>query len=339
MRRKPGFTLVELLVVMAIIAMLVALIVPAVMSSIEQARQTSCENNFLQVAVAIHQFTAVKNRLPYLRSTQFETAASPPIANPRPSSWVLPLLSNLGRDDLYQLYMNTSGAGYNHPALTTVQMSLLICPSDTQRLVTAATAPPQLSYVANSGRWDNPTAGFAVDNKETGVFFDDFAAHGAATYPAYQYPNVSIDQGYIAQHDGATNTILLSENMDATVWQTATGDPGVQFTSVVWWNPSAVSAPVPCPPIGLNAGSGGKAAGSIVAGAITAGDVARPSSAHHGGYCVAMCDGSVRFVSGDIQYVVFAALMTPFGASAKDPGTNTLATFQNVGISEAQLNP
>jgi prepilin-type N-terminal cleavage/methylation domain-containing protein len=97
MRRKPGFTLVELLVVMAIIAMLVALIVPAVLTSVEQARQASWENNFQQVAVAIQQFTVAKNRLPYLRSTQFETAASPPIANPQPGSWVLPLLSNLSR--------------------------------------------------------------------------------------------------------------------------------------------------------------------------------------------------------------------------------------------------
>ncbi len=334
MTRKPGFTLVELLVVMAIIALLVGLLVPALLNSIELARQGSCQNNFQQISIAVEQFATAKQRLPYLRSTQFETAASPPAANPQPSSWILPLLSNLGRDDLYQLYVNSSGAGYNSPALCSVQMSLLICPSDSLKLMQAAATPPQLSYVVNSGRWDNPTAGFSLDFKENGVFFDDFGAHGTAIYPAYQYPTVSIDTGYIGEHDGTSNTILLGENMDATVWQTSAGDPGARFTSIVWWNPTAAGAPTPCPPIGLNASSGGKVPGSITAGAITVGDVARPSSAHRGGFQVAMCDGSVRFINNDVQYAVYAALMTPHGAAAKDPGTNSPATFQNIAIGE-----
>jgi hypothetical protein len=206
-------------------------------------------------------------------------------------------------------------------------------------MVRAAIAPPQLSYAVNAGRWDSATAGYALDYKENGLFFDDYGAHGTAKYPAYQYPTVSTDLGYISDHDGAASTILLSENMDSTVWYSSAGDPGAQFTSIVWWNPNAAAAPVPCPPIGLNAASGGQPPGSIVAGAITPGDIARPSSHHPGGYFVGMCDGSVQFVSSDIQYVVFAALMTPAGEAAKDPGTSTLATFQDIPVSDVQLNP
>ncbi|MBI5360151.1 MAG: prepilin-type N-terminal cleavage/methylation domain-containing protein [Planctomycetes bacterium] len=51
-RKNPsekGFTLVELLVVVAIIATLTALIVPAVMNALKNARMMECGNNLLQL--------------------------------------------------------------------------------------------------------------------------------------------------------------------------------------------------------------------------------------------------------------------------------------------------
>jgi prepilin-type processing-associated H-X9-DG protein len=51
---------------------------------------------------------------------------------------------------------------------------------------------------------------------------------------------------------------------------------------------------------------------------------ARPSSWHAGGVNVAFCDGRTEFLSEDVDYLVFARLMTPCGKDARIPGTKTL---------------
>lgn len=61
---KRGFTLVEVLVTMAVIAVLVALILPAIGSAREAARRAACQNNLKQIGIALHGYHDTQRMLP-----------------------------------------------------------------------------------------------------------------------------------------------------------------------------------------------------------------------------------------------------------------------------------
>ena len=63
-QKSKGFTLVELLVVMAIIGILVGMLLPAVQSVREAARRTSCLNNLRQMALASINYQSAHQRFP-----------------------------------------------------------------------------------------------------------------------------------------------------------------------------------------------------------------------------------------------------------------------------------
>ena len=110
--RNKGFTMVELLVVVAIISILVAILMPVIRGVSERARETKCTGQLVQIAAALSQYKADYGRYP-----------------PRPYY-----------DTARQTYMGGVSALYPDYIPT---KDILICPNDTR--IPRASAPHNYS--------------------------------------------------------------------------------------------------------------------------------------------------------------------------------------------------
>ncbi|MBL4884675.1 MAG: DUF1559 domain-containing protein, partial [Planctomycetaceae bacterium] len=114
--RRRGFTIVELLVVMALFAVLVALLLPAIQQSRGAARLAGCRSNLRQIGVATHNYIDVHNRFP---SGGYSIRGC-----------LYALLPYMEQDAVYQRAeaIDASGSGRMSDAIPVIPVYL--CPSD-----------------------------------------------------------------------------------------------------------------------------------------------------------------------------------------------------------------
>jgi len=112
------------LVVIAIIAMLVTLLLPAVQAAREAARRSNCQNNLRQISLALHNYHGAHTRLPY---------GSPTCCTGEPTNghiWTTSIFPFLEEQSLHDAFdWNANLRDPKHAELVKTPVSIFICPS------------------------------------------------------------------------------------------------------------------------------------------------------------------------------------------------------------------
>ena len=258
--QQVGFTLVEVLVVIAIIGVLVALLMPAVQMARESSRRTSCANNLRQQAIAV--------RLHEQNHTIFPTGGwKDHLGDPdagygpkQPGGWIYNILSYIEEDGLRQLGRGLNGQAKEQALATLMQtpVEIFYCPS--RRLARL--------YPYTDGQLKNAKPPAQVAKT-------DYAISSTISYEKSEVimPDVQL------RGKGASKTVLAGEKSISSSSCT-TGGAGDSLVAYVGDSSDICRQPTGFPTPDKSGGSGF-------------------GGPHPGGANIAFCDGSVRFVNDD----------------------------------------
>ncbi|MBC8355646.1 MAG: DUF1559 domain-containing protein [Planctomycetes bacterium] len=290
-----GFTIVELLVAIAIIGVLVALLLPAVQAAREAARKMSCKNNLKQLGLAVQLYHDAYGTFPISVSPYDEGPHPTPQRSGK--GWIVSMLPQLEQQALYDEFKIGfagdffSGGGLKTPSLADpmkTELPVLQCPSDgaglsllqwewTGENVATTNYKGVLGDTRLGGLFSMHAGGSLPDCHQVGP------CQGAFHRVSYQHPvrmrNVI---------DGTSSTFLIGEDIPLHNNHSAAFYANGDFASC--------HAPLnffPDPPRPDDWW-----------------DVMSFRSRHPGGASFCLVDGSVRFVADGIDHDVYRALST-----------------------------
>ncbi len=298
-----GFTIVELLVSIAIIGVLVALLLPAVQSARGAARVTECRSRLRELGNALTNYEAQKKRLP--------SSVTPSGGFRSPLTELLPMLEQAA---LYQTLDRTAPMYSGDPLqMGRPILSIFRCPSDG---ITSGT-----NYRFNVGpgirgydgiiKWKGMILATVTDGLSNTVAMSE-----ALMSPAGPHSYHRADAWYAGiswAGDGPTNDEIISLCTAAVAspvplygqvghdWP-LTGLGHAEYNHVVPPNSKVANCRLDSP------ASGGGTNHAWSSGIMQA------SSGHSGGVNILFLDGSVHFASDSINVATWQAISTPAGA-------------------------
>ena len=201
-----GFSLIELLVVVAIIGILMGLLLPAVQAARESARRAVCGNNLRQIGIGLHCYHDALGCFP--------PGCSEPSG--KVIAWSVFLLPYIEQDNVHRLF--DFGKCFNDPAnsaATHIVIPTYLCPS-THRLADGRIG----SVTDHRDRMGNPYSDSGMGCTDYGGMYgwsDNSSANCSTVGNGVMIYDQAIKMADI--RDGTSNTIIVAEDTGRGKWQ------------------------------------------------------------------------------------------------------------------------
>jgi prepilin-type N-terminal cleavage/methylation domain-containing protein/prepilin-type processing-associated H-X9-DG protein len=239
-RRRSGFTLVELLVVVAIIGTLVAILLPAIQAAREAARLSQCASNLKQIGVACLNYHDTYRSLPpgYLATVPPSDVTTPGWGW---ASFILPMMEETW---LHGMIDYTLPIEHPHNSVVKTVVSGYLCPTDEVEPIafpvtddagaTLVVAAPS-SYAATVGSDDSEVD--AVTGN--GIFFRNSGIRLSKITDGTSHTTMIGDRAFAQVKGiwaGAPNRAITRPGIE-NAWQTATApSPALTLVHNNWIN-------------------------------------------------------------------------------------------------------